>query len=112
LPLINPDNLVEQFKRLFARALEAVAADDGAVAAAGMDRARILDDAVLALCCTARKYYDAFAIETALHDVFHALRQCRNRDLLFFINFLCILVFQMQRPPIGTPPSPIALVLM
>src|SRR3546814_8574432 len=74
LVLVDAHELVEHRQCLGARALEGVAADDRAVAAAIANVARVLIDRIGPLGSATRKHDDAAAIEARLNDMADAIR--------------------------------------
>src|SRR3954471_12761479 len=92
---IDLHKAVEQRQRILTRPLEAVAADDRAVAAAIADRAGVVENGILVLMRTAREHHDSAAVEARLHDVAYPLRQGADRDLALLIDLLGLGVLQI-----------------
>jgi hypothetical protein len=83
---VDVDDLVEQGQRFVAGALEGVAADDGAVAAAVADVARVLVDGVAALGGAAGEDDEAPAVEAAW-TTWRTRAGCgRSRGLVAFLR--------------------------
>src|SRR6185437_2118692 len=86
LALVDANPAVEQLQRLVARALEGVAADDRAVAAAVADGARLGEDAAVVLGLAAGEHDDAPPVEAGLDDMAIARRGRGDVDLLLLID--------------------------
>src|SRR5208282_1340642 len=87
LAFVNVDDLVEQRDRFGLRTLKAVAADDRAVAATGLNPANGVQERFVGFLHAARENYDSASGECGLHHVRDASGQRFERNLLRVVNF-------------------------
>src|SRR3989338_1923572 len=100
--LVDFDQLGQHIQSILALALERVAPDDRAIAAAVADRARIVIDRIRALCRPAREHHDPPPGKACIHAVLHPRLLLCDVDLFLFINLL-----EIGRPhPRPRPPRP------
>src|SRR3954468_12081732 len=83
-------HVAEELYRLVVRALEGVAAHDRAEGAAIAQAADLLHELVSALRLAAREDDDALSVETALHDVAHAIRHRLDGDVVLLEDLLVL----------------------
>src|SRR5208283_5753530 len=90
---VNVDDLAEQRDRFGLRTLKAVAADDRAVTAAGLDSADGIQQRVVGFLGAARENHDAPAVEGRLDDVLDARRERLERNLVGVVRFFGLGLF-------------------
>src|ERR1700680_1411900 len=87
-PFVDAHHSVEEFECVGLLALEGVAANDRAEAAAITNAAHLVEERLIGGGCAAGENDDAATIEGALHNMTHALRQGRDGNLILLVDFL------------------------
>src|SRR5208282_4027264 len=90
---VNFHDLAEQCDRFGLRTLKAVAADDRAVTAAGVDPADGIQQRVVGFLGAARENHDSPAVECSLYDVLDACRERLERNPAGLVRFFGLGLF-------------------